>query len=363
MNPRSLHPLAWWVWALALGAAALRTTNPLLLALLVAVAWFVAFSGLALHENPQWLNSQKLALGFVRLGIVVVIARMLLQALFGARLPGTVLFTLPSVDLPDWFAGVTLGGAVTSEAMAAAFREGLQLAALLACVGAANSLASPYRLLRSMPAVLYELGVIVTVALSFAPQATLSARRVRDARRLRGRPSTGIAGLRGLAVPVLESALERSLQLASSMDSRGYGRRAAVLDGQRRATQAAALIGALALTVGVYGILDETAPGGLGIPMLVVGFALVVMSMVITSSRSSRTRYRPDPWRWPEWCTVLAALVALGVLVLAGRNGGSALHPDYSPLTAPALPLLPALGVLAGGLPALLTPPLPEDRQ
>ena len=33
------------------------------------------------------------------------------------------------------------------------------------------------------------------------------------------------AGMRGIAVPVLEGALDRSLQLATSMDARGYGRR------------------------------------------------------------------------------------------------------------------------------------------
>src|SRR5205085_5619596 len=123
----------------------------------------------------------------------------------------------------DWAAGVTLGGPVTLESLAAGFVEGLQLAVLLACVGAANSLASPYRLLRSMPAVLYELGVAVTVALSFAPQAVVSVQVVREARRLRGRPSSGLRGMRGLAVPVLETALERSLVLAASMDRRGFG--------------------------------------------------------------------------------------------------------------------------------------------
>ena len=34
-----------------------------------------------------------------------------------------------------------------------------------------------------------------------------------------------LRGLRGIAVPVLEGALDRSLQLATSMDARGYGRR------------------------------------------------------------------------------------------------------------------------------------------
>ncbi|MDQ1679327.1 MAG: energy-coupling factor transport system permease protein, partial [Frankiaceae bacterium] len=258
MTPRSLHPIAWWVWALALGATALRTTNPILLGLLVASAWFVVA---ARRPSAPWARSFG---SFVKLGIAVILVRITLQMLFGARLPGRELFTIPSVDLPDWAAGVTLGGPVTAEAVVGAFNEGLQLAVLLTCVGAANSLASPYRLLRSMPAILYELGVAVTVALSFAPQATLSAQRVREARRLRGRPSRGLAGLRGMAVPVLEIALERSLELAASMDSRGYGRRPPITDRQRRLAQMATLLGATAATIGVYGVLDGAAPGGVG---------------------------------------------------------------------------------------------------
>ena len=99
---------------------------------------------------------------------------------------------------------------------------------ILLCFGAANSLASPYRLLRSLPAVLYETGVAVTVALSFTPELVQSIGIVRQARRQRGIPTKGLRGMRGVAVPVLESALDRSLQLATSMDARGYGRRIAV---------------------------------------------------------------------------------------------------------------------------------------
>ena len=38
---RWLHPGAWWAWALGLAAAASRTTNPLLLVLLVLAAGVV----------------------------------------------------------------------------------------------------------------------------------------------------------------------------------------------------------------------------------------------------------------------------------------------------------------------------------
>ena len=65
----------------------------------------------------------------------------------------------------------------------------------------------------------------MTVALSFTPELVETIGAVRRARRMRGIPTSGLRGLRGIAVPVLKGALDRSLQLATSMDSRGYGRR------------------------------------------------------------------------------------------------------------------------------------------
>lgn len=353
--PRSLHPIAWWVWALALAAAALRTTNPLLLGLLAASVWVVVA---ARRPSAPWARSFG---SFVRLGIAVIVLRLVLQILFGVRLPGRELFAVPSITLPDWAASVTLGGPVTAEALVGAFDDGLQLAVLLACVGAANSLASPYRLLRSMPAVLYELGVAVTVALSFAPQAALSAARVREARRLRGRPSRGLAGLRGMAVPVLESALERSLELAASMDSRGYGRRPPTSPTRTQAAQAATLLGALAAAVGVYGVLDEAAPGGLGYPLLAAGAALLVAGFAYAGAQSNRTRYRPDRWRTSEWIVVVSGAVALAVFVVAANAGVDGLRPAFSPLSVPAVPLAPALAIVASACPALFTPALPVE--
>jgi energy-coupling factor transport system permease protein len=185
---------------------------------------------------------------------------------------------------------------------------------------------------------------------------------VREARRLRGRPSRGLAGLRGLAVPVLEIALERSLELAASMDSRGYGRRPPVAPGRRRAAQAATLLGALAVTIGVYGVLDGAAPGGVGYPMLAAGAVLLVASFAYAGAQSVRTRYRPDPWRMPEWVVVASGAAVLGTLIVAANAGVDGLRPIFNPLTMPAVPLVPALAILAGALPAFLTPPLPVNR-
>ena len=197
---RQVHPLAWWAWAACLAVSAMQTTNPnpFLLLLLGAVACFVVAS---CRGNDPW--SRSLAF-FLRIGAVVIVIRVVIEIFFGQRgVPGHVLFTMPHVPLPSWAAAVSVGGAVTLESIVTAAVLGLQIAVILVCFGAANSLVSPYRLLRCLPAVLYEAGVAVTVALAFTPELVETIGSVRQARRLRGIPTSGLRGLRGIAVPVL----------------------------------------------------------------------------------------------------------------------------------------------------------------
>lgn len=352
-SPRLVHPAAWWLWAVLLAATAMRTTNPLLLGAVLAVVAFVV----AARRLPPPLGRSFAA--FVKLAVFVVAVRVVLQVLFGVRAPGHELFALPSVELPRWAAGVSLGGPVTAELLVDALTSALRLAAVLVCFGAVNSLASPYRLLRSLPAVLYEAGVVVTVALAFAPQAVIQAGRVRDARRLRGRPTSGLAGARGIVLPVLEGALERSVALAASMDTRGYGRRADLPDAVRRSTTTAGLVGLLAVCVGTYGVLDAAAPAALGLPVLGLGALLLAVALFSTGRRSPRTRYRPDPFALPEWLVVASGIAALAGVVVVGRLDPAALTMPIWPLALPAVPVLALAGIALAVTPAWTTPPVP----
>ncbi|MBO0731015.1 MAG: energy-coupling factor transporter transmembrane protein EcfT, partial [Acidimicrobiaceae bacterium] len=342
---RTLHPLAWWAWAVGLAVACLRTTNPLLLGLIAGVVFFVVAS---CRSSGPWGRSFGV---FVRFGLVVVAIRVVIEMVFGQRLGGHTLFVLPELHLPQWAAGVSVGGPVTLESLLGSLWQGLRLAVLLICFGAANSLASPYRLLRCLPAFLYEAGVAVTVALSFTPQVAASLVRLRQARRLRGRPARGIAGLRGMAVPVLSGALDRSLQLAASMDSRGYGRRAGISRRTRLLTGVLTIGGLLASTGGLYWTLTGGSESFGGGSALAAGIAALVASMALAGRRNPRTRYRPDPWRRPEWLT--AGVGALALSAFAATSAG--LQASVYPVRAPALPLLPALAALACALPAMIT--------
>lgn len=348
---RSLHPVAWWLWAAGLAICAMRTNNPFLLALIGVVACVVVS---ARRSSAPWSRSITF---FLRVGILVIAIRIVIEILFGQRgVPGHVLFTLPRVPLPSWAVAVSIGGPVTLESILDAFVLGLQLAVILLCFGAANSLASPYRLLRSLPAVLYETGVAVTVALSFTPELVQSIGLVRQARRQRGIPVKGLHGMRGVAVPVLESALDRSLQLATSMDARGYGRRIAVGGASRRLAGGATIVGLLLLAAGIYGVIDGGSLFGLGLPILTVGAVLCGLGLAVGGRRTARSRYRPDPWRQPEWVVAASGLAALAAIAIARALDVPGLTISFSPLAFPRIPLLPVVGILIALVPAIAAP-------
>ncbi|ULR50289.1 energy-coupling factor transporter transmembrane protein EcfT [Streptomyces deccanensis] len=345
-----VHALAWWGWALGLGTAASRTTNPLLLALLIAVAGYVV----ATHRtDAPWARSYT---AFVKLGLVVLGVRLGFAVVLGSPIPGThTLLTLPEVPLPAWAQGIRLGGRVTAEGFLFALYDGLRLATLLICVGAANALANPARLLKSLPGALYEAGVAVVVAMTFAPHLVADVQRLRAARRLRGRPDRGVRGLLHVGLPVLEGALERSVALAAAMDARGYGRTAEVPAPVRRTTAALTLGGLLGVCAGTYGVLTAEG-GGYGLPVLLAGLAAALAGLRLGGRRSPRTRYRPDAWGARAWLVAGSGVAVAALLIVSAAYDPAALHPVVVPLTSPDLPLLPAAAVLLGLLPAFAVP-------
>ena len=157
-----------------------------------------------------------------------------------------------------------------------ALYDGLRLGVPAVLPRGGQRLANPKRALRALPGALYELGVAVVVALSVAPQLVESVQRVRRARKLRGGAGGGFHVLRSIAIPVMEDALERSLQLAAAMDSAGTAGPAGASPRTRRVTGALMLGGMGGLCLGAYGLLDGSAPGVLGLPALLGGSVLCV---------------------------------------------------------------------------------------
>lgn len=348
--PRDLHPVAWWLWALGLATAASLTTNPLVLLLLIGVASVVVA---ARRSDQPWADSFRL---YVWLGVAIIVIRVAFRLVFGDGYGGTVLLDLPTIPLPGWVAGIALLGPITREALLAGLYDGLRLATIVICIGAANSLANPKRLLRSVPPALYEIGTALVVAVTVLPQLADSVRRVRAAQSLRAGETGRVGRLRRFLVPVLEDALERSLALAAGMDARGYGRATGLTRGARRTTGALMLVGLVGICVGVYAVLDRTAPRYLALPMLALGVLAAAAGLLSAGRRVERSRYRADHWHWPE-----LAVAASGVTVgaLGWWVGAHQVLLAYPGLTGmPRVSGVSLLGIGVALLGALCSPPV-----
>ncbi len=346
--PRDLHPVAWWCWAIGLAASASLTTNPYLLVLVVGVAGLVVA---ARRSDHVWSRSFRF---YLWLGAITVVLRVLWRVLLGGY-PGEVVLDLPEVPLPDFVLGVTILGPVTREALLSGLYDGLRLGAVVVCVGAANALANPKRLLRSLPPALYEIGTAMVVAVTVLPQLTESVRRVRAAQTLRAGEAGRVRGLRRTLVPVLEDTFERSLALAAGMDTRGYGRSGTATAAERRTTGALMLAGLVGVCVGVYAVLDQTAPRVLAAPMLVAGVVVAGGGFVLAGRRVERTRYRADRWRPAEVAVAVSGLVVAASAWWVNRYQFSIAYPDLDGW--PEVSLVALVGVLVGAVAAVVAPP------
>ena len=213
-NRTLVHPLTMWVFfiVLAVGVVASNNASYALGAIFLA-AFIVRFRG----DAGPWRSSFRWSL---YAGLYLLAIRLITSTIIGVPIPGTTLFELPRISLPSWLPGIRLGGPVTLERLSFSIHEAIIIAAVIALCGAANSVTSPHKLLRTLPANVYQISVALTIATSILPQFIASVARIREAQYLRNgiRPR-----VTSIAVPLLEESLTRSAHLAESMESRGYG--------------------------------------------------------------------------------------------------------------------------------------------
>lgn len=352
---RPLHPVAWWVWALCLSVVASRTTNPALLLIVTAVvAWVV----LERHDPGR----SRILLVFLGIGMAAVLFRLIVTTLLGGGVTGnTIVFRLPEVPLPDWTGAVRIGGEVSLEALLTSLYEALQLLTMLACLGAANALASPRRLLRYLPATLYDIGTALVVGLSYAPALVEDVADVRRARMLRGHPGRGLREMARMIIPVTAGALDRAVSLGASMESRGYGRAGSAGPTRQRRAFGVTLVGVVGVIAGMYALLDGATPTVIGLPILLCGLALSAGALWWGTAGDRRSHYRRDPWAAAEWLVVGLGAAAATVALLAGTGDWDGMAATRDPTVWPGLPFAPVATVLAAGLAGVVTPEPPRD--
>lgn len=331
---------AWGIWLLASLAVLFVADNPWADVVVAACAAVAAATAVGPSPFRQ----------LVLVGVAAAALRTLLFALTGHG-GETTLAELPTLDLPVFLGGATFGGRVTAETVATGLTEGARLVAVMACIGAFLAVTETIDVVRLVPRFLFEAALVVNIAVAFAPQLARAARDAREAQRARG-GRMGFRAVPALVVPVLASALERSIGLAESMDSRGYGRPAgpARAEGLWRAAAAVAgLAAAGAASLWATGIRTGLAAPAAAAAVAILGACLAKLSRLVP-----RTRYRHRRWGPADRAIGAGALVSLAAVALLARAPGTGpgtgpLPPPPPPPVAAALATLALPGVLALG--------------
>lgn len=329
-----LDPRVWLVWALTMLVTASSARNPLYVAILLLVAAVVG--AICAVEDRQ-----RAPLSPLHFGMIAVPLSALFNG-FTVHFGDTVLFALP-----DWLP--LLGGAVTLEATVFGAVNGLTLTAIFSSFAIFNSVTPVRDLIKLTPRAFHEAGVVLSIALTFAPQTARSLRRIREAQAVRGHRVRGLRDWLPIVVPLLTSGLERSMGLAEAMVARGYG---AVSDeGHPLRRQGLLALGLLVLLAGWLMHLFRPSWQLAAAGVMVLGALLIGGVIWLTGRSVSHTVYRARRWTYGDTATLAGCALTLAVAVTQRQ---ALYYSPYPRLTAPSFNPLVGLGLLGLLAPALI---------
>jgi energy-coupling factor transport system permease protein len=133
-----------------------------------------------------------------------------------AHLGSTVLFTVP-------YAIPGVGGVYTVEALAAGISGGLTVGAAIVAAAPFSLMLASHDVMDALPAALSRTGAAIAASLNLVPSVSASFVQVSEAQRLRGWRPRGPRSWAEVVVPVVLTSVEGSIQLAESMEARGFG--------------------------------------------------------------------------------------------------------------------------------------------
>jgi len=339
-----LHPVTWVAWAVTGVAAATMIHNPLYLAILLGVVAIQYALASQRHPKAQgWRALLRVALGLA----ILVIPLNALNAHAGSH----VLFRLP----PKW---PLIGGNITLEAVAWGATTALGLLTLIVLFATFNLEVNQAQILRLTPAFVYEAGLTISIALTFVPQMLLSAKEIREAQLIRGHRMRRARDMLPLVMALLTTGLERSFQLAESMEARGFGNVQPLPQARDILYKSLTLLG-LAGVLGSFFALTYLSSGQwVSWTGIALSAALLLGVFWAQGRRVSRSRYHRDRWTWRDTAVVGAGVAVLGILIGARTVDAGALQ--YYPYTELLPPFAPWLG--ASLLP-LAAPSMLSERQ
>lgn len=254
-----------FTWLLASLVTVSQVKNPLARLLIALLASAVSLTG------ESRTGTLKI---FMVLGVTAALARCVMFGLTG-HWGKRVLFHIPSITL-GWLGGLHLGGDVYREVLWTALVQGIGFIAVLACIAGFVTRIGTSSIPRLLPKSMFEAALVINIAVAFGPQLIRAAGDIMDAETVRTGRRKRWRSVPSLTVPLINGALERSITLAESMDSRGFGRTPPE-GAQARANVIAAVAASGALVTSVLWMMGtNTAVTGLS---AIAAFLLLIWSL------------------------------------------------------------------------------------
>jgi energy-coupling factor transport system permease protein len=200
MNARAVA--AWSACCLFI---VLSTTNPVYKVMVLAAALSALAAGAGLRRIRRLLFA-----------VVLIAAFAMVLNFVSAHLGATVLFALPD-QIP------ALGGPYTLEALVFGASGGITIAAAILAAAPFSLILDSHEVMDALPAPLSRTGIAIASSLNLVPAVATSFVEVTEAQRLRGWRSRGPRSWMEVVVPVVLTSVEGSIQLAESMEARGFG--------------------------------------------------------------------------------------------------------------------------------------------
>jgi energy-coupling factor transport system permease protein len=155
-------------------------------------------------------------------------------------------------------------------------------------------------------------------------------------------------------LPLLANSLERSIQLAETMEARGFGTAVNPPSRRRALLSQVGLLAALVSILGGLALLAFFQQGRVwGWLLFGAGVAGVLAFFGLHGRQVQRTRYRRPTWHARDTLVVIASIISLGIVIGVRMLAAETLY--YSPY--PPNSLLPSFDPLAGAALLLLTAP------
>jgi energy-coupling factor transport system permease protein len=192
-------------WSGACLFIALFTTNPAYKVLVLAAA----FAGLAAGAGVRRMNR-------LLKGVSLIAGIDIALNFVSAHLGRTTLFALPD-NIP------AIGGNYTLEALIFGATNGITIAAAILAAAAFSLLLSPHDVMEALPKALSRTGTAIAASMNLVPSVSSSFTQVSEAQRMRGWRPRGPRSWAEVVVPVVLTSVEGSIQLAESMEARGFG--------------------------------------------------------------------------------------------------------------------------------------------